>query len=84
MLLNLGKKDTAPPPFATEEEREKDPGIKVCVCGHLSWECGRGACGLWPVACGLWTLGWGQSPHPSNPSNPPEPTPPTQPFQQFR
>ena len=36
MLLNLGKKESTAPPFATDEEREKDPGIKVrwsvCVC----------------------------------------------------
>lgn len=29
MLLNLNKKESTAPPFATEEEREKDPGIKV-------------------------------------------------------
>lgn len=29
MLLNLNKKESTAPPFATEEERERDPGIKV-------------------------------------------------------
>ncbi len=38
MLLNLNKKESTAPPFATEAERENDPGIKVGgVFGLFEW-----------------------------------------------
>lgn len=58
MLLNLNKKDSSTaPPFATEEERERDPGIKVRfdfahggTCRHCRGK--FGSLGDWPV---FWT-----------------------------
>ena len=76
MLLNLNKKESTAPPFATEEEREKDPGIKVRAFTHGAW-----------VLCGdvIWLidswfgLGVGVAP-PNAIQHPPTLTPPPNPF----